>query len=101
MTDTKYSKSLQLLLYAYLFQNDNIKINNIESGIISLKNISEGLMKVEVPDEKQINKNTLDIFESHLKNLIFEIFNKENTFKQTENIDNCKYCIYKGICNQP
>src|SRR5205085_579774 len=36
--------------------------------------------------------------EKYLDNLINNIFNSEIPFSQTEDIDRCKWCPFKGIC---
>lgn len=42
----------------------------------------------------------LDEFEEQLKQLLKEIFAKEISFSQTDDIKKCGYCPYVGICNK-
>ncbi|MDD5571310.1 MAG: PD-(D/E)XK nuclease family protein [Bacteroidales bacterium] len=94
--DRKYSKTFQLLTYAYLFNKIIPVKNNIETGIMPLSIISNGFMPVEIPDEKNIFKS----YEEQLIILLSQIFDPEIPFTQTEEEDNCKYCDFKGICNR-
>lgn len=83
-TDYEYSKSFQVLMYAYMYLKDvniHFKDQNIESGIISFKNLRSGFMKV---NKREIDKNTLDEFESQLNKVIVEIYNLEIPFTEKE-----------------
>jgi len=81
----KYSKSFQVLLYAYMYAKSNqISFDDtiIESGVISFKKLKVGFMKV---NNTAISQTDIDNFEKELKNLITEICNKEIPFKENEN----------------
>ena len=85
-TDEKYSKSFQVLTYAYLYtqvnsQNFNFETTKMESGIISFKNLKSGFMKV---DNALITQNTIDLYLQKLKDLILEIFNLDIPFNEKE-----------------
>ena len=83
-TDYKYSKSFQVLMYAFLYANsENIDLNNkqIKSGIISFKNLKMGFMGV---NNKPIEIDDIDNFLQQLNNLILDIFNKTIPFKEKE-----------------
>ncbi|SDB60887.1 PD-(D/E)XK nuclease superfamily protein [Flavobacteriaceae bacterium MAR_2010_188] len=87
----KYSKSFQLLCYAYLW-NDSEPISDIEAGIISLKNLSGNfLLKFgrkpsshSRTKNQLINSETLDSFEFELFKLIKEICDKKIDFIEKE-----------------
>ena len=82
----KYSKSFQVLLYAFMYANMN-KLNFdkqlIESGIISFKNLKAGFLKV---NKKAIEQEDMDNFIDELNGLIVEIFNSEIPFTEKENL---------------
>ncbi len=85
-TDESYSKSFQVLTYAYLYtqQSDqyfDFETTKIESGIISFKNLKTGFMKV---NDTFISQNTMDLYLQKLKDLIYEIFNTEIPFIEKE-----------------
>lgn len=87
----KYSKSFQILMYAYMMYKEN-KINlPLEAGIISFKNLNAGLLKFATkPSQGSRSKDhtitidTLLAFELELKKLIVEIYNPELDFIEKE-----------------
>ena len=87
----KYSKSFQLLMYAYMMYKDN-KINlPLEAGIISFKNLNSGVLKFATKPSSNsktkdysISSETLECFEIELKKLITEIFNQDLDFIEKE-----------------
>ncbi|MFD2543003.1 PD-(D/E)XK nuclease family protein [Lacinutrix gracilariae] len=84
----KYSKSFQVLLYAYMMNQQN-KVNlPLEAGIVSFKNLSAGLLKFAVKEGRSknqlITQETLDNFEIELKKIILEICNPEINFIEKE-----------------
>jgi len=86
VTDHKYSKAFQVLMYAYMYAKMNKLLfddTSIESGIISFKNLRVGFMKV---NKKTISSEEIYEFEIVLKQLISEIFNKEIAFIENENL---------------
>ena len=99
-------KSFQLLMYSWLYNNQNSKVksqklNEIKAGLISFRQISSGLQTVIFPDKSELL--TDDVFfqiESIITQILSDIYNSQKPFLQTENIDNCKYCPYKSICNR-
>ena len=83
-SDYNYSKSFQVLFYAFLYiksNNINLEECNIESGIISFKNLKSGFMKV---NNSIISKNDIDEFSLQLNKLILEIYNSEIPFLEKE-----------------
>ncbi|WP_179333894.1 PD-(D/E)XK nuclease family protein [Winogradskyella costae] len=87
----KYSKSFQILCYAYMMRQQNLIELPIEAGIISFKNLSEGLLKFGKKTsshartkDQLITNETLDNFEIELKKLITEICNPELHFTEKE-----------------
>ena len=89
---TKYSKSFQILMYAYMMDCQNSFVNPIEAGIISFKNLNTGFLKFSKKDktgtyankDSIITKETLKAFETELKTLILEISNPEIDFIEKE-----------------
>jgi len=87
----KYSKSFQVLCYAYAMFKDR-KVNlPLEAGVISFKNLSSGFLKFAKKESTyDRNKNTLiyndtlQFFETELKKLILEICNPEMDFVEKE-----------------
>ncbi|WP_299098340.1 PD-(D/E)XK nuclease family protein [uncultured Winogradskyella sp.] len=87
----KYSKSFQVLCYAYMMKQQNRIELPINAGIISFKNLNEGFLKFgKKPSsnsrskDQLITQETLDNFEIELKKLILEICNPEINFIEKE-----------------
>ena len=89
----KYGKSFQILLYAFIMNNNKKFHEPIEAGIISFKNLGAGFLKFAKKDrtgngatkESLISHEFLEAFHIELKKLILEIYNPEIDFieKQT------------------
>ena len=87
----KYSKSFQILCYAYMMHQKNRIELPIEAGIISFKNLNEGFLKFGKKEsshsrtkDQLITKETLHDFEIELKKLILEICNSDIDFIEKE-----------------
>jgi len=87
----KYSKSFQILMYAYMMHKDNNMNLPVEAGIISFKNLNAGVLKFATKPsfnsrtkDYSITSETLECFEMELKKLITEIFNPEINFIEKE-----------------
>ena len=86
-----YSKSFQVLCYAYMMNKNNKVQLPIEAGIISFKNLSAGFLKFGKKDSSYsrvknqlISKETLHNFEFELYKLILEICNPDIDFIEKE-----------------
>ncbi|MFS4483435.1 PD-(D/E)XK nuclease family protein [Hyunsoonleella sp. 2307UL5-6] len=86
----KYSKSFQILTYAYMMYTSNKISLPIEAGIISFKNLGSGFLKFAKKESSRGKKNTLitidtiEAFEIELKRLILEICNPDIDFTEKE-----------------
>ncbi len=87
----KYSKSFQVLCYAYIMEHKKQIQLPVEAGIISFKNLNEGFLKFGKKESKNsrtknqlINQETLENFEKELKKLILEICNPNLDFIEKE-----------------
>ncbi|MDO6761127.1 PD-(D/E)XK nuclease family protein [Tamlana sp. 2_MG-2023] len=86
----KFSKSFQILAYAYMMQQSSQLKLPIEAGIISFKNLSSGFLKFSKKESGSRSKNTLiseetiSAFETELKALILEICNPNIDFTEKE-----------------
>lgn len=83
----KYSKSFQILTYAYLMHAEKPFTEPVEAGIISFKNLSAGFLKFAKKENAYdrnkktlITEDTLQSFEIELKKLILEICNQKIDF---------------------
>ena len=87
----KYSKSFQVLMYAYILNANKPFTQPVEAGVVSFKNLNAGFLKFgkkEKPNSRQKNNNitqdTLNAFSEQLKKLILEIFNPDIDFIEKE-----------------
>lgn len=86
----KYSKAIQVLLYAYMFQQNHPgQYTSVQAGNISFKNLGAGLQRIHFGTR---NAKTYDISSSHLDSFIQslgeifrELFDLEIPF--VENLD--------------
>ncbi|MCA0932792.1 PD-(D/E)XK nuclease family protein [Lutimonas saemankumensis] len=82
--DEKFSKSFQVLTYAYIYLN-SLKLDlfqvPIETGIVSFKNLKQGFMPF---NGKVLTEEVLDAYTRELDKLLEEIFNIEIPFKEKE-----------------
>lgn len=98
-TDQKYSKAFQLLFYTYLFQKNNPSTQQIIPGIFSMRSISSGFITASLPEGTENNILSSE-FEKVLVEIIGNIFDPTVPFTQTDNLDACNWCDYKGICSR-
>ncbi|MTE27070.1 PD-(D/E)XK nuclease family protein [Winogradskyella ouciana] len=87
----KYSKSFQILCYAYMMHRKNKIHLPIEAGIVSFKNLNAGFLKFGKKESAYsrtkiqiITEETLANFEIELKKLILEICNPNIDFVEKE-----------------
>ena len=100
-SNSNLAKSFQLLMYALMYQKMNPAVtDNLVSGIISFRSLSDGLKTVKVQQKELLNTEVLTNFEEQVKQIIRDIFDPAIPFQQTTEIDNCTYCVFKGICNR-
>jgi hypothetical protein len=86
-SDIKNEKIIQLLCYALMFENHELKQNReVSAGIISFKNMKSGFLPFGLGKGKDtelaISTEILEDFEAELETLIVEIFNPEIPFKE-------------------
>lgn len=92
-SDYKYTKPLQVMLYSFLFseENKNGFSKPVEAGIISFKNLNSGFLKMNFSEKRGANESfisqeNMDPFLMELKRIIAEILNPEIPFIQNQNL---------------
>ncbi|MHB1195428.1 MAG: PD-(D/E)XK nuclease family protein [Lutibacter sp.] len=92
-SDYKYTKALQVMLYSFLFSEENKGqfSKPVEAGIISFKNLNSGFLKMNFSEkrgtnESLISQGNMDSFLIELKRIIKEILNPEIPFVQNQNL---------------
>jgi hypothetical protein len=86
-SDIKNEKIIQLLCYALMFENHELKQNReVSAGIVSFKNMKSGFLPFGLGKGKDtelaISTEILEDFKAELETLILEIFNAEIPFKE-------------------
>ncbi len=91
VSDEKYSKAFQVLMYAYIYLKNGSnrdtyverlsRINALETGIISFKNLKSGFMKF---NGQPLNPEILDSFVTQLDALLSELFDPDMMFEEKE-----------------
>ncbi|MBL7779291.1 MAG: PD-(D/E)XK nuclease family protein [Chitinophagales bacterium] len=101
-TDVKYSKVLQLMMYAWLFQHNNITQNyHINTGIYWLQSTNKQLAALEGGDaDGSIPLSWILLFEDVLKEVAQEMMDPNIAYTQTSDSERCKFCDFKSICNR-
>lgn len=96
-SNPKLKATFQLYYYSYIYKQ-LFPSKEVQAGIYRMKSISEGIAYLN--DGNAITELKLQEFENSLENLISEIMNPEISFSQTTEVERCKYCPYKEICNR-
>ena len=102
--DEKRNKAVfQTLVYALLYKTANTfnADTKLVPGLINRTNLFEDTFKFGLIMNKELitdAEKILPEFETHLKNLLEDIFNPAEVFDQTTLTETCKFCPYQGIC---
>ena len=95
---------LQTFLYCELYENKTQKSNTLP-GIFYIRDVFKDDFNTELYN-KDIKTKVMEYkeykedFKRNLTTCLEEIFDPGIPFVQTENIKNCQYCPYKGVCNR-
>jgi transposase len=90
--DYKNTKAMQVMLYSYMYSaTSKAEINDLESGIISFKNLQNGFLKMNFSKESRgkdfnVSKEKIDDFMEAIHQLILEILNPEIPFIQNQDL---------------
>lgn len=95
-------KSIQLLIYKYLFLQGNPSINadNVNPGIIGFQKLSHGVYALEIDESHDLSKSFEENCTSYFNDFLSGLFNKNTPFSQTDELKNCSFCDFKNICKR-
>ena len=84
-SDPLRTKAMQLMCYVWMYHKSN-KCEKISAGIISLRNLSNGIMRLKIKNSQTdlIDSSSIVSFEKELKGLIIEIMDPKINFKDSE-----------------
>lgn len=91
------------MLYAWmLYQNQVCKAEDLLPCIVPFKVFKEQPYYLLNEDKQTLRftESLLMEFEQALKVFVEDIFDTSKNFVQTNDLDMCKYCAYKGICER-
>ena len=94
---TKYKASFQLLLYALIYSK-NHPTAQLKAGIYPLQKATQGIKFLT--DDKPIDTALLNAFAEQLSALIQQLFNTQEVFTKTTDVERCVYCEFKNICGR-
>lgn len=105
LRDEKNRKAaFQTLVYAVLYKYNravSAADAKIIPGLINRLNLFDNSFEFGLTMNRQrvgdVN-GLLPVFETHLKELLEEIFDPETVFDQTPFVEKCRYCPYQNIC---
>ena len=81
--DKKYTNIFQLLFYTLAIEKEKKYNLPVENGIISFRNLSNGLLKTKFQDKSNlVTTEKLENYKKGLERLIVEILNKNTSFKE-------------------
>lgn len=81
--DPGQQKKLQLLWYAFIYLSHyKEEVPEVQSGIISLRNISEGFQPIRIAKAKTVDLSLLEEFDQELNSILRDIFNPHLPFDQ-------------------
>ena len=82
--NSSQTKAMQLMCYSSMYLKSSPSLKGLEAGIISLRYLNSGLMKLTVNNTTEktsfINVSHIDEFEKCLKKLILEMMSSETPF---------------------
>ena len=97
--------AFQTLLYALMYvkslRSANGKPRRIVPGLINRMNVFDESFEFGLRVGKQQVNDVASMFpefEQRLKALFEELFDPDQAFDQTTNLDNCKFCAYSHLC---
>ena len=96
--DGDHSKAFQLLFYAYLYHKQH-DTDCLEAEIVSFRKIWTPYI-LSINKEKQLSTENINDFESLLIETIQSILNQQISFNETDAVERCGYCSYRGVCGR-
>ncbi len=98
-TDPEYSKSFQLMMYAWLYRCvHGRQPDGIRSGIYWLRHTEGRYEPLQKNGSDILSDQTLDEFDTILKDILKDIVSEEIPFAKTEYKERCRYCDFVKIC---
>jgi len=90
--DYKYTKAMQVMLYSYLYvSKTNSPISQLQSGVISFKNLNSGFLKMNFSEKPrgtdfEVSTERINDFMLEIKNFISIILDPAIPFIENKNL---------------
>ena len=94
-----HEKWFQVMFYSWYYSKTRNTAETIVSGLCPLQNLGGAFMPAKVNGEQNLTQETIEQFETLMKNIFSEMFNKDIPFIMTKGKENCKYCSLASVCD--
>jgi ATP-dependent helicase/nuclease subunit B len=95
------AKFFQVMTYALMYSDAQAAPPpDLISGIVSLRMVSSYLIPTVIGKSESIDPDNLEQFREVLREILSEIFDPEKAFRQTDDTEVCKLCVFSAICNR-
>ena len=94
--EPKYKSGFQSFFYGYLWSRKHQ--DPVKLGVYPLKKVNEGIKWLYY--SRIIPSEAFEVFENRLMETLNELFDETVPFKQTDEVDRCRWCAYKDICQR-
>lgn len=95
---------LQMLFYTLVYEKAR-NVGRVEPHLYTVRDLKSDTQFSEMGIKGlALSDDNLDdfkvLFEQRLQEILTELFDQSILFKQTTNLESCKYCSFKGICQR-
>lgn len=92
IVDKNFSKALQLLTYAWMYQPLNENGDLLQAAIISFRNMNPFLNPAKWNGNEQLNEEVLQEFEESLQAIIVNLFDAASAITHNAESEYCVFC---------
>jgi hypothetical protein len=95
--------AFQALMYAWVYARKNEGSHQLQPGLLNRKDLFRTDFQYGLQLDRHIMNDVTPLlgdFETHLIKLLENIFDKKQSFVQTDDEKKCMYCAYKEICGR-
>ena len=95
---------LQTLFYTFVYEQSR-NVSRVEPHLYTVRDLKNDTQFSEMGTKGlALSDENLDdfkvLFEQKLQEKMTELFDQSIPFKQTSNLESCKYCSFKGVCQR-
>jgi len=90
---------LQTFIYEEMYKESKDPHAITKAGIYSLKEVQDPLKYLQIGKKENMEEIKSEIL-NQLQIALDKLYTPDISFKQTEEVSNCIYCEFRGICNR-